>query len=184
MAVALYLVRHGQAAAGWDVDPDPGLSEQGVQQALDVRDCFAAQAPVELVSSPLRRAVQTAGPLAQAWQSTLHIDPVFREIPAPQGISMQDRIGWLLSIRDQDWGQASDELWRWRDAIQARLQQIEQPAIIFTHFMVMNLVAGIATGCERMVHYQPANGSVLSLTRSGDVLQIADWGAQAPSRVL
>ena len=32
----VYMVRHGRAAAGWDVDPDPPLDDVGRNQALAV----------------------------------------------------------------------------------------------------------------------------------------------------
>ena len=30
----VYMVRHGRAAAGWNVDPDPALDELGRRQSL------------------------------------------------------------------------------------------------------------------------------------------------------
>ena len=32
----VYMVRHGRAAAGWNVDPDPGLDDLGRSQSLAV----------------------------------------------------------------------------------------------------------------------------------------------------
>ena len=32
-AVTIYLIRHGEARAAWDQDPDPSLSEKGKQQS-------------------------------------------------------------------------------------------------------------------------------------------------------
>ncbi|MEY4230069.1 MAG: hypothetical protein RLZZ362_918, partial [Actinomycetota bacterium] len=42
----LYLVRHGRATAGWDVDPDPGIDELGRSQAAAVADRLAALGPM------------------------------------------------------------------------------------------------------------------------------------------
>ena len=62
----IYLVRHGEAT-GYD-GADPGLSELGASQARQVAQRLAeiAGAPIELVTSPLRRARETAQPLAAA----------------------------------------------------------------------------------------------------------------------
>ena len=37
----LHLIRHGQAAAGWDADPDPGLDDVGRAQAAGVAATMA-----------------------------------------------------------------------------------------------------------------------------------------------
>ncbi|NPU94158.1 MAG: histidine phosphatase family protein [Gammaproteobacteria bacterium] len=184
MAIQIYLVRHGEAEAGWDVDPDPALSARGREQAEMARDCLVTAGPLPLLSSPLRRARQTAQPLAQAWQTAVGIEPAFREIPAPAHLGMQDRIGWLLSVRDLDWSQADSELWQWRDAIVSRLVSVQSPTVIFTHFMVLNLVAGLASGCSQLVHYQPANGSILTIAAEEGRFRVVNWGQQAESRVL
>ena len=63
----IHLVRHGRAAAGWDVDRDPGLDALGAQQAAAVAERLAPLGPLEILSSPLRRCRETAGPLAAAW---------------------------------------------------------------------------------------------------------------------
>lgn len=184
MNFQILLVRHGQAAAAWNTDPDPGLSEAGSQQALAVRDALASMAPVPVFSSPLRRAQETAVPLATAWQIPVQIDTHIVEIPSPAGLSLAERLQWLYSIRDVRWPQASDDLLRWRETLLSRMQQIQQPCVLVTHFMVMNLVAGMASGDDRLVHYQPANGSILTLSRQQDAWRIDDWGTQADTRVL
>ena len=184
MAIQIHLVRHGEAEAGWSVDPDPGLSVLGRGQAQAVRDQLVAAGPLPLFSSPLRRAQQTAQPLAHAWQTAVIVEPAFREIPAPSHLSLQDRIGWLLSVRDLDWSQADPALWQWRDAIATQLSALKSSSVIFTHFMVLNLVAGLASGCSRLVHYQPANGSILTITVEQGNFSVLDWGQQAESNVL
>lgn len=184
MAMQIYLVRHGEAEAGWDVDPDPVLSARGWQQAEAVRDTLVTVGPLPLLSSPLRRAQQTAQPLAQAWQIEVGVEPAFREIPAPSHLRMQDRIGWLLSVRNLDWSQADADLWRWRNAIVRQLVSLQSPVIVFTHFMVLNLVAALASGRSQLVHYQPANGSILTITVDAGSFSVLDWGKEAATRVL
>ena len=52
----IYLVRHGEAAAQWSEDLDPGLSDLGRRQAADVGARLREIGPLALVSSPLARA--------------------------------------------------------------------------------------------------------------------------------
>ena len=65
----LYMIRHGLASAGWDGDADPGLADDGRQQAeavaAQVKALVAEPAPI--FTSPLKRCQETAVPLAAAW---------------------------------------------------------------------------------------------------------------------
>ena len=62
----LYLVRHGRAAAGFDV-ADPGLDALGRSQAEEAATKLASLGPMKIVSSPLQRARETAEPLVRKW---------------------------------------------------------------------------------------------------------------------
>jgi len=63
----LHLVRHGRAAAGWNVDPDPALDDLGQRQALEVAEKLTRLGPLPVLSSPLRRCRETSQPLAARW---------------------------------------------------------------------------------------------------------------------
>lgn len=80
----VYMVRHGRAAAGWNVDPDPALDEVGRTQALTVAGKLSSRGPLPVVSSPLLRCQQTAFPLATAWKQDIVIEPLVGEIPSPE----------------------------------------------------------------------------------------------------
>ena len=56
----LYLVRHGQAAASWGEEPDPGLNALGHGQAARMAAALAALGPMPIMISPLRRTRETA----------------------------------------------------------------------------------------------------------------------------
>lgn len=182
--VKLYLVRHGEAAASWEQNPDPGLSENGLLQAQGVVDLFTDQAIKALVSSPLLRACETAAPLAQARRLACEIDDAFREIPTPAHIPMSQRLRWLRSCADHSWQQQGEALLAWRQRILDSLLALQHSTVIFTHFMVMNAVAGRLTQNPNLVHYQPDYCSVLSVDNSGSELKLLDLGQQATSRVL
>ena len=74
----LYLVRHGQAAAAWDEDPDPGLNDVGQGQAEAMAARMAPLGPLPIVVSPLRRTRETARPLEAAWSVTGAVEPAVR----------------------------------------------------------------------------------------------------------
>ncbi|MBV9044707.1 MAG: histidine phosphatase family protein, partial [Alphaproteobacteria bacterium] len=63
----IYMVRHGKAAAGFGEDMDPGLDATGKAQAEAVAQKLAPLGPLAILSSPLKRAQETAAPLAALW---------------------------------------------------------------------------------------------------------------------
>ena len=77
------LVRHGtyplldHALGGRE---DHALNDAGLAQAAHAARMIAARPIVHLVSSPVRRAVQTAEPIAAALGLPLNIEPGFSEI--------------------------------------------------------------------------------------------------------
>jgi len=62
-----YFVRHGesQGNAGLSSDPDCGLSDLGLLQAKRLPDRLADQGIKAIYTSPMRRAIETALPLAE-----------------------------------------------------------------------------------------------------------------------
>ena len=82
--LTLLLVRHGQSewnAAGLmqGQTHSPRLTELGHRQAADAARDLAAAAPGALVSSDLRRAVETAEHCARATGLTVRTTPALRE---------------------------------------------------------------------------------------------------------
>lgn len=179
----IYLVRHGEAAAHWHVSEDPGLSEHGRQQAAEAARLLQERIEpgTRLISSPLRRARETAEPLAEALGADVTIVERFREIPTP--VELADRQTWLGRIARQAWSEQIDMVRDWRHALLDRLRQIREPTVVFTHFMVLNAIVGDLNGDDRVVCYLPDNASITTLRRQGDELQLAELGRQFRTEV-
>lgn len=78
-AVTLILVRHADKAAfGGD---DPGLSPAGAQRARDLASALRDAGVTAIVTSPFRRARETAQPLAEALGIRPHVVPVRGSLP-------------------------------------------------------------------------------------------------------
>lgn len=149
--VRVTLVRHGRAAAGWNVDPDPGLDDLGAQQAADVAARLGPLGPQTLVSSPLRRCQETAAPLAAVWGPTPVIEPLVAEIPSPEGIAMAERVDWLREAMQGTWGALGPRYTAYRDAVVARVAACPVDTVIVSHFIAINAVIGACVGDDRLV---------------------------------
>jgi len=179
----IYLVRHGEAAAHWHEADDPGLSELGRQQAADTaRALLEHIGPgIRLLSSPMLRTRETAAPLATALGAEVGITGPFREIPTP--VPRPERQRWLGTIASQTWAEQVELVRNWREDLLAELLRVGEPAVIFTHFMVLNAIVGALQGHDRVVSFLPDNASVTTLRREGDDLELLELGRQFRTRV-
>jgi broad specificity phosphatase PhoE len=176
--MSIFLVRHGEAAVGWTESDDPGLSERGRQQAAAAALRLADQLPPEirLYSSPLRRAQETAAPLAEALGAEPAIVEPFREIPTP--VAMAERQNWLNRIARQTWSEQHAMVQDWRRTLLTALRDIREPTVVFTHFMVLNAIVGTLRSDDRVVTFLPDNASVTRLGGFGEELQLIELGRQ------
>src|SRR5258707_13383323 len=117
----LYLIRHAKPAAVWGADDsDPGLDATGQTQASAVAEKIlqlpASERPKGVTSSPLRRCLETAEPLAKALGVRIEIDPAVGEIPTPAALSQSARPDWLREAIAGRWqdirGDLDYDLWR------------------------------------------------------------------------
>jgi probable phosphoglycerate mutase len=179
----IFLVRHGEAAASWGQSPDPGLSELGVEQARAAAQALQGRltGQVQLYSSPLARARETAQPLAAALSLPVGINESFREIRAP--VPLEQRQAWLRQFMQQRWEQQGPDLHEWRSQAVKELLQMSSTAVVFTHFLVINAVVGHILGEQNTLHFWPENGSITHLQVANSALELVELGAQMPSVV-
>ena len=178
----LVLVRHGEAAAGWSEDPDPGLSERGRDQAEAVADDLAHLGPLPLVVSPLRRCRETAVPLEARWGAPARVEPAVGEIVAPASAAgVAARGAWLRTALAGRWADLDAEHRAWRAGVLAALRALPGDAVVVTHFVATNVAVGEATGDDRVACFAPAFGSRTFLRVAPDgglgVVKLGDAGA-------
>src|SRR5690348_7452169 len=116
----LYLVRHGRAAAGFDV-ADPGLDDLGREQAAAVAKKLEGLGPLSVLTSPLRRTRETASPLARAWKREPLVENAVAEIPTPAGLGVETRVPWLRKFMMGTWREADAPLAAWRERVLSTL---------------------------------------------------------------
>lgn len=179
----LYLVRHGRAAAGWDVDPDPDLDDTGRAQASKVAERLAPLGPLPVLTSPLARCRQTAQPLAVRWGVEARVEPAVAEIPSPDGVAMADRVDWLRGAMSGTWGALDAGYVRYRDTVVSTLLQIDRDSVVFSHFVAINAVIGVCLGDDRLVVRSLDNCSVTIVDSTGGSLQLVECGHEADTLI-
>lgn len=181
------MVRHGKAAAGWDVDPDPGLDETGRAQALAVASRLARLGPLAVVSSPLLRCQQTAFPLATAWGAEVLIEPAVGEIPSPAGHTVETRGEWLREVMAGTWSDVAalsgGHYRTYRSAIAGHVASLTVDTVVFSHFIAINAVIGAATNDDRVVIGHLDNCSVTTFEVGQGRLELVEMGGEAATTI-
>ena len=178
----IYIVRHGRAAASFSDDMDPCLDELGASQARQAAVQLAALKPARLISSPLKRAQETALPLADQMQRQVTIEDRVAEIPS-FGMSPKERGPWLQGILKERWSNLSQDLQDWRNDLIQCLIGINEGTAVFSHFVAINVAVGAATDDDSVVCFRPDNGSITVLETNGSRLKLVERGLEAGTRV-
>lgn len=189
----IYMIRHGEAAAGWGGDLDPGLSEKGLSQAeavaREIEERVGRKLP--LLSSPLRRCRETSVPLATKWDTEPRIETRVAEIPSPVE-DLEKRGAWLLRVMSGTWddaalpentGNGAVDLLGWRKSVADALTELKEDTVIFSHFIAINVAAGWATDDNRLVTFRPDNCSLTVFETDGSALRLVEKGREAETKV-
>lgn len=183
----LYLVRHAKAAARFDEDPDPGLSEEGKEAAVDLALQLESLGPMQILTSPLERARESALPLANRWGILPEVSAAFSEIPTPPEIAelgIKARGPWLRQVAGQRFASQPSIIRSWREGLVGMLRSSRYDAVIFTHFMVINAAVGAALKDDRLVIMHPDYCSCTVLETGRNGLSLVSKGREAETTVL
>jgi broad specificity phosphatase PhoE len=107
----ILLIRHGEPL--WDRDgfsvDDPPLTELGARQAETLAEAYADVRVDELWVSPLRRAQQTAEPLARRLGIEARTHPWLAEIGTPRWEGTPTEV--VARVFAEGWARPLEELW-------------------------------------------------------------------------
>ena len=175
----LYMVRHGQAVAGFGESHDPSLNDLGHGQADAVAHELISRGPLPILTSPLKRTRETAAPLAKLWRVEPVIEEAIAEIPSPTD-NLQERVAWLRDFMAGSWRNATPALAQWRENLIASLLRVREDTVIFSHYIAINVALGAATNDDRVVIFSPDNCSITVFENEGGALCLIDKGREAP----
>ena len=178
--IQIYLIRHGEAEKSWEEDSDPGLSDLGKQQSKEIIEIMIEELKgkeFRLLTSPLKRAQQTAMPLQKFTGINIEIDETFAEIPSP-GIPLKERKEWLKNLFDKNLKSFEGVQENWMQLILKKIPSINQNTVIFTHFMVINCLVSWLENKETMVNFYPDNCSITKLEISNGLVSLSKKGEE------
>jgi probable phosphoglycerate mutase len=183
-ATRLYLVRHAQSVGNTSADwqPDPPLTELGREQARLVGERLARQGVDAIFSSPLRRALETARPIAEATGLSVTVVDDLREIdvgPAETDaarIALEEREAiHRLLVKNPSWDAfpGSEGSGPFRARITAAIDDIVRqcPArrvAVVTHGGVIQTYVSIILGLPGDVYFYPFNAGITSIRALDD----------------
>ncbi len=183
MTTIVRLVRHGRAAAGWNVDPDPDLDELGREQSEKVAGELMAIGAFSIVASPLRRCRSTAAYYADRVALPVVVEPAVAEIPSPEGIEMADRVDWLRGAMQGTWADLGQRYTSYRDATVDYVKGCHSDTVIFSHFIAINAVIGACIGDDRLVIRSLDNCSITTVAIEAGRLRLVEGGSEADTLI-
>lgn len=178
----VYMVRHGRAAANFTSDRDPGLDDLGREQAIQAASVLAAHAPLALLSSPLKRAQETAAPLSEHLKQVVTIDSRVAEVPS-HNIALEDRGAWLQTVMQGQWSEQSEALQQWRDHMAQCFMACSKDTAIFSHFVAINAMVSYATQRDEVLVCRPDNGSITLFEVQSSGITLIDRGSDATTHI-
>jgi len=185
-----FLIRHGKPAAAWGGgDADPGLDIEGEAQAefaaRTLLNLPASERPVSVASSPLRRCLETARPLADALGVRLEIVPEVGEIPTPRSLEPAARGAWLRQAFLGQWsaieGDLDYEVWR-QDVLAAVAAR--PGSAVFSHFVAINGAVSLLENTDQVIVFRPAHASITTLEVTDHRPRLVKLGTEAATGVL
>ena len=182
----LYLVRHAKPAAAWGETADAGLDDTGRMQARRAAEELSALGrKLPILSSPLKRCRETAAPLGVLWNSEVEIFSPVAEIPSPP-LSSADKQQWLANAMAGDWAQlqasapvGSPDYSAWRNDMLAALRALPGDAVIFSHYIAINVILGAAQNSEKVIVFRPGHASITQVGVTPDAVRVIKLGREA-----
>ena len=179
----LYLVRHGEPVGTWTDSHDPGLSPLGHEQAQNAAERLSMFGQLSVVTSPLRRAQETAKPFAALSRATARIAEAVAEIPTPAGVAIEKCGEWLRGVMAGKWSEAEQSLQAWRGRVVAYLAGLDSDTAIFSHYVAINVAVGAARRDDRVTVFAPTHASITILDTLRDGLSEVKIGQTGQTSV-
>lgn len=179
----IYLIRHGEASAGWGDALDPGLSELGNQQAEATASKLKNYGACPALKSPMARCRETALAFEQLKGVDALVNPAISEIETPK--NLKDRSQWLRGLMSGNWDDSNYDFSRWRANALKAIAELPDNSAVFTHFIAINAIVGMIEKDPRVIVFRPGHCSITKLNKRVDgTLEVFELGSEAATEVL
>jgi broad specificity phosphatase PhoE len=171
----LFLVRHGEPLDDWGGGADPGLSRFGRNQVDHSAQRLVEFGPLKIVSSPAKRAQESADPAAKLQRQKVILEPRIGEVQPPAGVT--DVRAWMLenfsSSSTKTWGDVDQRMRTYRDNVLAAVRGVEADTAMFTHYVAINIIVGAALRVDDIAVCRPDFASITELkVEKGDLRMV------------
>lgn len=190
----IYLVRHGRTAPQPANPRDPQLSADGQLQAQAVARELDQRigGPLPILTSPLRRCRETAAPLALLWKVEPILEPRVAEVPSPAGTERAEWFSQTLASTWREVGRGGDALQpgyelllaAWRRDVAEAILACRGDAVVFSHFVAINVLAGRALGEDRVTCFRLDHASVTVLETVASDIRLVESGREQQTAVV
>lgn len=180
----LFLIRHGEPEAAWGgpVD-DPGLTEKGCAQARAAAEALMRKGTLEVVSSPMRRCLETAAPYAELSGVAVRDGRWFGEVETPRDVAdrrawLRENFPWSAGATPRGWSSVAQDVRAWRERVLSAACRIEKDTAVFTHFIATNAIVGFAMESAQTIVFRPDHASITELEVSPERLSVRRLGKE------
>ena len=104
------------------------------------------------------------------------------EVPSPTEV-LRERARWLAGVMAGRWTDLPADLQCWRQEMIDCVLGFDTDAVVFCHFVAINVIVGAARGAQELITFRPDNGSVTRIATDGGQLSLTELGTQATTDV-
>ena len=96
---------------------------------------------------------------------------------------MEDRVDWLRSAMQGTWTDLGLRYTAYRDSVVSAVKELEADAVVFSHFIAINVLIGAALGDDRLVIRSLDNCSVTVVDIVDGVVTLVEGGHEADTLI-
>jgi broad specificity phosphatase PhoE len=96
---------------------------------------------------------------------------------------MGERVDWLRAAMQGTWAELGPRYTTFRDDIVTALTMLEQPTVVFSHFVAINAVIGAALGDDRLVIRSLDNASITVVDVIDGRIHLVSGGHEADTLI-
>ena len=96
---------------------------------------------------------------------------------------MSERVDWLRAAMQGTWADMGERYTTYRDSVVAALAELPGDAVVFSHFVAINVVIGAALGDDRLVIRGLDNCSITVVDVTDGVVRLVSGGHEADTLI-